>query len=171
MNYKMTDTEFHLENPQDVSGLYMPLVNEKVMSCVTPDGHGDNKISQDCFFLEPVSIENLHSSMSTRNFWCRIDGCDKPWSVFGYSVWQQAKRHTKDTPESEKVSMAAGPYWQEVKRVSPAGLESAVLSFCPVGGDDGGTDGGDLAQYRSFGDDADAGGSSTGLCKRCGSYP
>lgn len=129
----MTDTEFHLENPQDVSGLYMPLVNEKVMSCVTPDGHGDNKISQDCFFLEPVSIENLHSSMSTRNFWCRIDGCDKPWSVFGYSVWQQAKRHTKDTPESEKVSMAAGPYWQEVKRVSPAGLESAVLSFCPVG--------------------------------------
>ena len=40
MNYKITDTEFRLEDPQNVGGLYMPLVNEKVMSCITPDGHG-----------------------------------------------------------------------------------------------------------------------------------
>ncbi len=131
MNYKITDTEFRLEDPQNVGGLYMPLVNEKVMSCITPDGHGDNKISQDCFFLEPVSIENLHSSMSTRNFWCIVDGEDAPWSVFGYSVYQQAQRHT---PQEEKAWLQAGPYWQEVKRTCPKnGLSGTVLSFCPVG--------------------------------------
>ena len=120
MNYKLTDTEFHLDNPQDLSGLYMPLVNEKVMSCITPDGHGDNKISQDCFFLEPVSIENLHSSMSTRNFWCIFDSPEEPWSAFGYSVWQQAKRHThKEDELRDHTSLAAGPYWQEIKCTQP----------------------------------------------------
>lgn len=134
MNYKLTDTEFHLDNPQDLSGLYMPLVNEKVMSCITPDGHGDNKISQDCFFLEPVSIENLHSSMSTRNFWCIFDSPEEPWSAFGYSVWQQAKRHThKEDELRDHISLAAGPYWQEIKCTQPDGFEAAVLSFCPVG--------------------------------------
>lgn len=133
MNYKITDTEFHLDHPQDISGLYMPLVNEKVMSCITPDGHGDNKISQDCFFLEPVSIENLHSSMSTRNFWCLVDGTDEPWSVFGYSVWQQAERYKADSERKNTISLAAGPYWQEIKCSALNGLEATVLSFCPVG--------------------------------------
>ena len=137
MNYKITDTEFHLENPQSISGLYMPLVNEKVMSCITPDGHGDNKISQDCFFLEPVSIENLHSSMSTRNFWCLVDGAANPWSAFGYSVWQQAMRAKGEGAHKagDSVTLKAGPYWQEIKCQAPDGLESAVLSFCPVGQD------------------------------------
>ena len=62
MDYRLSDTEFYLKDAGDISYLYMPLVNEKIMSCITPDGHGDSKISQNHFLLEPVSVENLHSS-------------------------------------------------------------------------------------------------------------
>ena len=80
MDYRLSDTEFYLKDAGDISYLYMPLVNEKIMSCITPDGHGDSKISQNHFLLEPVSVENLHSSMSSRNFWCVMEK-DRVWSV------------------------------------------------------------------------------------------
>ena len=83
MDYRLSDTEFYLKDAGDISYLYMPLVNEKIMSCITPDGHGDRKISQNHFLLEPVSVENLHSSMSSRNFGC-VKEQDRVWSVFVY---------------------------------------------------------------------------------------
>ena len=39
MDYRLSDTEFYLKDAGDISYLYMPLVNEKIMSCITPDGH------------------------------------------------------------------------------------------------------------------------------------
>lgn len=116
-----------LENPDNVSYLYLPLVNQKVKSCITPDGHGDNKLSQEHFLLEPVSAENLHSSMVTRNFWCKIKDYGI-WSVFGYSVQQKAEQKKED------VKLSAGPFWQELQRKNKeTGMASSVLSFCPVG--------------------------------------
>lgn len=126
MDYKISDLEFYLGDPEDVSYLYMPLVNEKVMSCITPDGHGDNKVSQDCFLLEPVSVENLHSSMVTRNFWCIMEN-GRVWSALGYSAEQLYKK-------DEKTSLTAGPYWQEIKRENrELGIAASVRSFCPQG--------------------------------------
>lgn len=77
MNYEFTgnDGTFKLKNPKDSSYLYMPLANEAgVLASITPDGHGDNKLSQNEFLLEPASVQNLHESMNSRNFWCHIEG-------------------------------------------------------------------------------------------------
>lgn len=126
MKYKISDTEFYLEDPENISYLYMPVANERIMSCITPDGHGDNKISQDCFLLEPVSAENLHSSMVTRNFWCVMEN-GRLWSALGYSAEQLYKK-------KEKSSLTAGPYWQEIKRENQElQIVSSVRSFCPQG--------------------------------------
>ena len=129
MKHRLSDTEFYLENPEDISYLYIPLVNERVMSCITPNGHGDNKISQNHFLLEPVSVENLHSSMSTRNFWCVLDQ-QRIWSVFGYSADQLARKGKK----KEKSQIHLGAYWQKTEREDlETGLSASVLSFCPAG--------------------------------------
>ena len=126
MDYRLSDTKFYLKDAGDISYLYMPLVNEKIMSCITPDGHGDSKISQNHFLLEPVSVENLHSSMSSRNFWCVMEK-DRVWSVFGYSAQQVGK-------DSEKSCVHMGAYWQRTERKEEeTGLTASVLSFCPAG--------------------------------------
>ena len=100
MKYKISDLEFCLDNPEDINYLYMPLVNEKIMDCITPNGHGDSKISQDCFLMEPVSIENLHSSMAARNFWCLMEN-DRAWSAMGYSA-EQISRYGKKKEKSSR---------------------------------------------------------------------
>lgn len=130
---------FEMEHPEDLSYLYLPLANEAgMMSSITPDGHGDSKVSQDRFLLEPAVVESLQESMVSRNFWCDIKGYG-PWSVFGYSARQQAMRMTSGkasgNDEREESRMRAGLLWQEVIRSSrPAGIEGTVLSFCPAEG-------------------------------------
>lgn len=127
MQKEWENMEITIKHPDAVSYLYLPLVNEAVMSNITPDGHGDNKISQESFFLEPVSAENLHSSMATRNFWCKIEGYGL-WSVFGYSVNQ------KYNCKEEEAKLRIGPFWQEVRRKNrKAEISSSILSFCPAG--------------------------------------
>ncbi len=132
MSYHFIDEDgsFMLEEPENSSYLYLPLVNPAgVMSSITPDGHGDNKLSQDEFLLPPVSACDLHSQAPSRNFWCYIRGYG-PWSVYGQSSAQEARRYTGQT---EVVSMTAGPFWQKVVRKCPeTGLKAEVLSFCPV---------------------------------------
>lgn len=132
MNYKFTDSDgtFQLENPEDTSYLYLPLVNAAgVMSSITPDGHGDSKLSQEEFLLEPVSMENLHSNAGSRNFWCYVKGYGA-WSATGFSALQLAKKYEK---EPDACVMTAGQLWQETKRTWKAcGLRAAVKSFCPV---------------------------------------
>ncbi len=133
MQYKFVGKKGRLEvkNPETASYLYLPLVNEAgVMSSITPDGHGDNKISQEQFLMEPMSVEGLHESMNSRNFWCDIKGAG-PWSVMGMSAKQQAQRFQG---EGEECIMEVGLLWQEVCRMhQDSGLEARVLSFCPAG--------------------------------------
>ena len=62
---------FQLSEPEEVSGLYFPLASETgLKSAVSPNLGGDCKVDQETFLLEPVSVEDLHASRSTRNFWC-----------------------------------------------------------------------------------------------------
>ena len=64
---------FSIENPENYSGLYIPLAGENgLKSAITPSLGGDSKLDQNHFLLEPVSIENLHNNRNTRNFWCKI---------------------------------------------------------------------------------------------------
>ena len=64
---------FIIHNPENYSGLYLPLAGEKgLKSSITPNLGGDSKTDQNHFLLEPVSIENLHNNRNTRNFWCRV---------------------------------------------------------------------------------------------------
>ena len=91
---------FRIHNPENYSGLYLPLAGETgLKSSITPNLGGDSKTDQNHFLLEPVSIENLHNNRNTRNFWCRIENKGS-WSVCGSSAKQEAAKFTKDQDES-----------------------------------------------------------------------
>lgn len=120
---------FRLENPEEVSYLYFPLASETgLKSAVTPSLGGDCKLDQEAFLLEPVSSEDLHTSRSTRNFWCVTErGC---WSATGVSARQEAARFT---PQQDKSELTAGFMWQTVRReLKDAGLNAEITSFVPV---------------------------------------
>ena len=122
------DGAFTLRNPENISYLYFPLASETgLKSAVAPNLGGDCKLDQESFLLEPVSAENLHTSRSTRNFWCVTDrGC---WSAAGGSAEQEAARFT---PEQDKSSLTAGFMWQAVRRETKRyGLCAEITSFVP----------------------------------------
>ena len=122
------DGTFALKNPEEVSGLYFPLASEAgLKSAVTPSLGGDCKVDQETFLLEPVSIEDLHASRSTRNFWCVTEaGC---WSITGVSAQQESDRFTE---KQDKSALTAGLMWQTVRRESKRyGLQAEVTSFVP----------------------------------------
>ena len=49
---------FRIHNPENYSGLYLPLAGETgLKSSITPNLGGDSKTDQNHFLLEPVSIE------------------------------------------------------------------------------------------------------------------
>ncbi len=120
---------FILKNPEEVSCLYFPLAGEGgLKSAITPGLGGDCKLDQESFLLEPVSAENLHTSRSTRNFWCVTgSGC---WSATGTSAEQEAARFTAEQDESV---LKAGLMWQTVSRISKKhGFRADITSFVPV---------------------------------------
>lgn len=122
--------DFLLENADETNYLYFPIGNEGgVMSSITPDLNGDNKISQNAFLMEPVSIENLHTSNMGRNMWVRIND-STIWSAAGISVTQQSHQFKE---EKDEVTVTAGKLWHLVKRRNKEiGIESQVLSYCPA---------------------------------------
>lgn len=132
MGYKFIDKNgtFRMENAQANRYLYLPLASPAgVMNSITPEGHGDSKLSQDEFLMEPVSCENLHESTGSRNFWCRIKGYPA-WSALGNSALQLAGRFTE---QEEGCQLTAGQLWQETKRTwKQTGLTAIVKNFCPV---------------------------------------
>jgi cellobiose phosphorylase len=117
---------FRLENPQNTSYLYFPLVNEAgMMSVVTPSLKGDAKTGQHEFLLTPVSVEDLHEYSSARNFWVYIDGVGA-WSAAGNSAAQIA------APDQDKHVIEAGFLWhmttcENVKM----GLRADITNFVP----------------------------------------
>ena len=119
------DGDFKLHNPHLTSYLYFPLVNEAgMMSAVTPTLHGDTKTSQHTFLLPPVSVEDLHASRFSRNFWVSLDGAES-WSATGNSALQIASN--EDT-----VTLEAGFLWQKVTREnSRIGLRAEITNFVP----------------------------------------
>ena len=73
---------FLTTNPQNISSLYFPLVNEAgMMSSITPELKGDCKTSNDTFLLKPTTRPDLLDSASTRNFWLYNNKTKQTWSI------------------------------------------------------------------------------------------
>ncbi len=129
--YSYTDKygTFHMEKPEYNSYLYFPLAGESgLKSSITPLLGGDSKLDQNAFLLEPVSVENLHTSKSTRNFWCVLEN-GKCWSATGASAETEALRRTA---EEEGSALDAGPMWHRISRTSKRyPLASVITSFVP----------------------------------------
>ncbi len=121
---------FRLKDPDRNSYLYFPLVNEAGMiSSVTPTLNGDAKADQKTFLLLPTSVEDLHNSRATRNFWLRIDE-NYVWSATGNGAEQTARSLSHLRDES---TMTAGFLWHSVRRQHPAtGLVAEVTNFVPI---------------------------------------
>lgn len=131
---KIVDKEvFTLDKPENYSGLYLPVANEKgLKSSVTPNFGGDAKLNQNAFLLEPVSEINLHNNRGVRNIWVNVDG-KGVWSAVGASAEEENKKFTDD---QDKSSITAGFMWQTVTRESTKyGLEAVVTDFSPVESD------------------------------------
>ncbi len=132
-NYVKDNGTFKLDNPHKSSYLYFPLCNNAgLKSSITPDLHGDIKLNQNKFALEPVSSENLHSSTSSRNFWVKING-QKLWSMTGNSSRQKSLLGTEN---EEVTQLEAGFLYHKITRKSKIhALTSQITSFVPSSND------------------------------------
>lgn len=132
IEFQDKDGTFMIHNPENYTGLYLPLAGEKgLKSSITPSLGGDSKTDQNHFLLEPVSIENLHNNRNTRNFWCRIKGKGY-WSACGVSAEQEYKKYTD---EQEESLLEAGFMWQKLQRTSNKyGIHSEITSFVTLDG-------------------------------------
>lgn len=125
--WKFTDNlgSFEFPTADKIKGLYFPLANEKIMSSVSPDLHGDIKTGQNYFLLTPVSRIDLVNLRASRNFWIYIDK-DKIWSATGVS---------KDLKqiEEDRVNLTAGLLWHKIARENKEiGLRAEIVSFVPA---------------------------------------
>lgn len=134
VEYLHKDGLFRLCDPSNIHELYFPLCNEAgLMSSVTPTLHGDIKADQDHFVTAPVTVEDLHSTKSARNFWLYIKG-EGAISVTGNSARQNSLRFT-DKDNSERI-IEAGPLWHKlIYKEKELGLLCEILSFVPANED------------------------------------
>ncbi|MCX5692722.1 MAG: cellobiose phosphorylase [Candidatus Omnitrophica bacterium] len=113
------DATFVAGNPDKVSRLYFPLVNEfGMMSSITPKLHGDIKTGQHSFLTAPVTAEDLNNTLYNRNFWLYVEGRGA-WSVaFG---------------EVDETLVEAGFLWHKVIKINKKlGVKVEVLNFVPA---------------------------------------
>ena len=121
--------DFTLDRPEETSGLYFPLASEAgLKSAVSPNLGGDAKLDQETFLLAPVSVEDLHSSRSTRNIWCGVNGTGV-WSLTGESAEQEM---VKFSPAQDDSRLTAGFMRHTIERTSRLFyLAATVTSFIP----------------------------------------
>jgi cellobiose phosphorylase len=124
---------FRLEQPDRSSYLYFPLVNEGgMMSSVSPKLHGQATSGHNTFLTPPISVEDLHNSRASRNFWVYADG-KGAWSAAGNSARQNADFYSDDADEAV---LEAGFLWHRVTRSSKQlGIKAEITSFVPAGND------------------------------------
>ena len=125
---------FKIKNPDLQSYLYFPIGSTSgMMGSVTPDLGGDLKTSQNTFFLEPVSSDNLHNNRSTRNFWIAADD-GRLYSATGASALQNSRKFTE---EKDDLTITCGLLWHSAERlINGTSIKTNVTSFVPVNTDD-----------------------------------
>lgn len=125
--------DFSLQKADRSSYLYFPLVNEGgMMSSVSPKLHGQTTSGHNTFLTPPLSVEDLHNSRASRNFWVHVHG-QGTWSASGNSARQNAEFYTENADEAE---LEAGFLWHRVSRSNKElGVSSQITSFVPCGND------------------------------------
>ena len=127
MRYDFTDRNgtFLATDTGDTSYLYLPVASPSgVLSCITPTGRGDSRLSQNQYLLPPVVVEDLQQSMVGRNFWFDIEGMGLR-SAFGFSLAQLALR--------QSPVIEGGMLWQKTSLEIADGIICETLDFAPVG--------------------------------------
>jgi len=126
-NFTNRNGDFIFKDAEKINRLYFPLANEaEFMSSITPLLKGDIKIGQNNFLMQPVTSEDLYSTLSGRNFWIHI-APSTAWAVNGVPCFLNCH---------EEVTMRAGILWHTIKRVNKKiGLSAEVTSFIPVNGE------------------------------------
>lgn len=125
--WRFTDNQGSFESHQadQIKSLYFPLANERLMSSITPDLHGDIKTGQNSFLLTPVSRIDLVNLRSSRNFWIYINN-DKVWSATGVSA-------DLKQIQSDRFKLNAGLLWYKITRENKKiGLKAEITSFVPA---------------------------------------
>lgn len=125
--WRFTDNagSFESELAVKLKSLYFPLANDKIMSSITPDLHGDLKTGQNSFLLKPSSRIDLTDSRSSRNFWVYIDK-GHIWSATGVS------KNLRQIQE-DRFKLTGGLLWHKIQRENKRiGLKSEILSFVPA---------------------------------------
>ena len=132
--YLNSSGNFKLEKADENSYLYFPIGNNAgVMACVTPDLHGDNKTGQNSFLLEPVSIEDLHTTNNGRNMWFRINN-KIIWAANGCSPIQVGAKYEEGDTKEDVVCVEAGKLWHKMIRSNTSlGISVTVLNYAPIG--------------------------------------
>ena len=124
--------DFRLEGADAAAEMVFPLVNAAGMiSSITPRLSGDAKTGQNAFLLAPASVETLHESRASRNFFLKFsDGL--LWSAAGVSAPQQAALFE----DREQALVRGGLLWHEVsRRCACRPLTAKILSFVPAAED------------------------------------
>ena len=99
--------DFSFADAHRISRLYFPLANEaEFMSSITPLLKGDIKIGQNNFLMQPVTSEDLYSTLSGRNFWLYLNP-NTFWSINGDPYSWNAQ---------EKITLKAGILWHSITR-------------------------------------------------------
>ncbi len=102
------------------------------MSSVTPNLHGQATSGHNTFLTPPLSVEDLHNSRASRNFWVYIEG-KGAWSAAGNSARQHAQAYE---PASDDSELEAGLLWHRVTRESrELGIKAQITSIVPCGQD------------------------------------
>ena len=122
---------FLCQDADEDKNLYFPIANEEgLKSVVTPSLAGDSKLDQNTFLLEPASIEDLHDSEATRNFWLDL-GEEGIWSACGQSANQESQIFCED---KDRTTVMGGFLWHHMSRESKKlGVRAHVLSYVPEG--------------------------------------
>lgn len=114
---------FIVENAQDISYLYFPLVNEgSLRGAITPSLHGDLKIDNNHFALLPVSVEDLANNDIMRNVFFVVND-EKVYSTSGKTPLQLLNK--------DRVNVEGGFLYHKVNRLNDD-YEIEVTSFIPV---------------------------------------
>ncbi|HHU28324.1 TPA: cellobiose phosphorylase [bacterium] len=113
---------FIVENAQNLSYLYFPLVNEGTLKgAITPSLHGDLKVDNNHFALLPVSVEDLANNDLQRNVFFVVNN-KEVYSTSGKTPLQLLNQ--------DKVDVEGGFLYHKVKR-SNQNYEIKVTSFIP----------------------------------------
>ncbi|MEC0171736.1 GH36-type glycosyl hydrolase domain-containing protein [Paenibacillus graminis] len=102
------------------------------MSSISPKLHGQVTSGHNTFLTPPLSVEDLHNSRASRNFWVYVDG-KGAWSAAGNSARQNAGMYGEEADDTE---LEAGLLWHRVTRESrELGIKAEITSFVPAGND------------------------------------